>query len=63
MVVHAIDYQLIARKIYKLGLNNILRRCILNHEKKDILWECHSGVTGGHVGGKSTAQKVLQDGI
>jgi hypothetical protein len=43
-----------------MGLDNILRRCVLNHERKDILWECHSGVVGGHVGGKATTQKVLQ---
>jgi hypothetical protein len=60
MVVHATDYQLIAGQLYKLGLDNILRRCVLNHERQDILWECHNGVVGGHVGGKATAQKVLQ---
>jgi hypothetical protein len=63
MVVRATDYQLISGQLYKLGLDNILRRCVLNHERQDILWECHSGVVGGHVGGKATAQKVLQDGL
>jgi hypothetical protein len=63
MVVRAADYQLIAGQLYKLGLDNILRRCVLNHERKDILWECHNGVVGGHVGGKATAQKVLQAGL
>jgi hypothetical protein len=60
MVVYTTDYQLIAGQIYKLGLYNILRICVLNHERKNILWECHNGFAGGHVGGKSTAQKVLQ---
>jgi hypothetical protein len=63
MVVREADYQLIAGKLYKLGLDSILRRCVLDHERQDILWECHSGVVGGHVGGKATAQKVLQDGL
>jgi hypothetical protein len=63
MVVRAADYQLIAGQLYKLGLDNILRRCVLNHERQDILWECHNGVAGGHVGGKATAQKVLQAGL
>ena len=63
MVVHATDYQLIVRQLYKLGLDNILRRCVLNHERQDILWECHNGFAGGHVGGKATAQKVLQVGL
>jgi hypothetical protein len=55
MVVRATDYQLIAEQLYNLGLYSILRRCVLDHERQDILWECHSGVTGGHVGGKAIA--------
>lgn len=63
LVVRAADYQLIAGQLYKSGLDNILRRCVLDHERPEILWECHSGVAGGHVGGKATAQKVLQAGL
>jgi hypothetical protein len=54
MVVREMDYQLIAGKLYKLGLDSILRMCVLDHERQDILWECHSGFVGGHVGGKAT---------
>jgi hypothetical protein len=53
MVVRETNYQLIAGKLYKLGLDSILRKCVLDHERQDILWEFHSGVVGGHVGGKS----------
>jgi hypothetical protein len=60
MVVREADYQLIVGKLYKLGLDNILRICVLAHEIQDILWECHSGFVGRHVGGKATTQKVLQ---
>lgn len=35
----------------------------MDHDRPDILWECHSGVAGGHVGGKATAIKVLQAGL
>jgi hypothetical protein len=59
LVVHAVDYQLIVGQLYKLGLENILRRCVLDHEILDIFWECHSGVVGGHVGGKETTHKIL----
>jgi hypothetical protein len=55
MVVQATKYQLIMGKLYKLGLDNILRRCVLDHERHDILWECCNGVVGGHVGGNATA--------
>jgi hypothetical protein len=63
MVFIAEYYQLIARKLYKLGLDNILRRCVLDHERQDILWECHSGIARGHVGGKEITQKVLLEGL
>lgn len=63
MVVRATNYQLIVGQLYKLGLNGILERCVLNHERQDILWEFHSGFTGGHVGGTDIAQKVLQVGL
>ena len=55
MVVRAGNYQLIVGQLYKLRTENILRRCVLDHERPDILWECHNGVAGGHVGGKATA--------
>jgi hypothetical protein len=60
MVVREADYQLIVGQFYKLGLDSILRICILDHERQDTLWECHNEVAGGHVGGKPPMQKVLQ---
>jgi hypothetical protein len=63
MVVRAVNYKLIMGKLYKLGLDSILKRCVVDHERQDILWECHSGVAGGHVGGKATVHKVLQAGL
>jgi hypothetical protein len=63
MVVRAVDYEFIEGKLYKLGLDNILRRCVLDQERQYILWECHNGVAGGHVGGNATTQKFLQDGL
>jgi hypothetical protein len=59
MVVGLVDYQLIAGQLYKLGLDNILRCCVLDHERQDILWECHNGVAEGHVGGKEMTMKFL----
>jgi hypothetical protein len=59
LVVHTIYYQLIAGQLYKLFLDSILRCCVLDHERPDILWECHSGLVGGHVSGKETTRKIL----
>ena len=60
LVVRAGYYQLIAGQLYTMGLDQILRHCILDHERECVLWECHAGIAGGHIGGKCTAQKVLQ---
>jgi hypothetical protein len=43
-----------------MGADNILRRCVLEHERPRILVEAHEGITGGHYAGKATAQKVLR---
>jgi hypothetical protein len=40
--------------------NNILRICVLEHERPRILEESHEGIVGGHYAGKATAQKVLR---
>jgi hypothetical protein len=37
LVVKATDYQLIADNLYKLGVDKILRRCVLEHERPMIL--------------------------
>jgi hypothetical protein len=54
MVVRATDYQLIAGHLYKLGIDNILRRCVLEHERPMVLLEAHEGIVGGHYAGKDT---------
>jgi hypothetical protein len=41
--------------IVQASLESIQRRCILDHERPNILWECQDRVAGGHVGGKYTA--------
>jgi hypothetical protein len=54
LVVIAIDYQLIAGHLYKMGADNILRRCVLEHERRIILVESHEGIVGGNYSGKYT---------
>ena len=55
LVVKAADFTLIAGHLYKLGPNEVLRRCVMPHEKKAIVREAHSGAAGGHFAGKPTA--------
>ena len=63
LVVRAADFTLIARQLYKLGPDEILRRYVLEHEQRRILEEAHVGVAGGHYVGKSTPRKVLTIGL
>ena len=58
LVVHATDFTLIAGQLYKLGPYEILRRYVLEHERRRILEEAHVGIAEGHYAGKDTTQKV-----
>jgi len=52
-------FTLLDKKLYKLGQDGILRRCIYKSEINDILQGSHSDACGGHFAGTSTVQKVL----
>ena len=45
--------------LFKVGANNLLRRCVTSEEAKGILWHCHNSPCGGHYGGDKTTSKVL----
>ena len=62
LVVRVIDYTLIVGHLYKLGTDEILRRCVFNHERHWVMSEAHTGVVGGHYAGKETMCKILQAG-
>jgi len=49
--------------LFKIGANNLLRRCVTKEEAKNILWHCHNSPCGGHYGGDKTTTKVLQSGF
>ena len=48
--------------LFKIGADNLLRRCVTKEEAKNILWHCHNSPCGGHYGGDKTTTKVLQSG-
>jgi hypothetical protein len=54
LVVHATDYQLLTKHLYKMGADNILRRYVQENERQIILAESHEGIVGGHYARKST---------
>nr|KYP44101.1 Transposon Ty3-I Gag-Pol polyprotein [Cajanus cajan] len=49
--------------LFKIGAENLLRRCVTKEEAKDILWHSHNSPYGGHFNGERTAAKVLQSGF
>ncbi len=46
-----------------MGPDEILRRCVLEHEKPLILAEAHARAVGGHYAGKAIAHKILTAGL
>jgi hypothetical protein len=52
LVVCATYFSLIARQLYKMGPDEILRRCVMEVERPLIMVEAHEGITGGHYTGK-----------
>ena len=63
LVVKAGDYTLIMGQLYKLGPDEILHRCISDHERKWVMAEAHVGVLGVHYVGKETMHNILQTGL
>jgi len=45
--------------LWKLCSDQVIRRCLPNHEIDSILQFCHSSAPGGHLGIQRTARKVL----
>jgi hypothetical protein len=63
LVMRVADFSLIVGQLYKMGPNEILRRCVMGAEKPLILTKSHEGITRGHYVGKEIAQNVLRDGL
>jgi hypothetical protein len=61
--VRADDFSLIDGHLYKMGLDEIPRGCVMEEERPLILAEAHEGIVGGHYAGKETTQKVLRAGL
>ena len=58
LAMKAAPYSLINGFLYKMGLDDILRRCVLEHEKYNIMYEAHYGLVGGHFQEYTTSKKI-----
>jgi hypothetical protein len=63
LVVCASEFQLISRKLYKMGPDEILRKCVMEEERPLILEKAHEGIMGGHYVGKEATHKILRDDL
>ena len=48
LAMKAAPYSIINVFLYKMGLDDILRICVLEHERDHIMHEAHYGPVGGH---------------
>jgi len=46
--------------LFKIGANNLLRRCVTAEEVVGILWHCHNSTYDGQYNGERNTPKVLQ---
>ena len=60
LAMKATPYSLINGFLYKMGLDDILRRCILEHERDNIMYEAHYGLAGAHFQAHTTAKKFQE---
>ncbi|KAD5317466.1 hypothetical protein E3N88_17412 [Mikania micrantha] len=49
--------------LFRIGADQIVRRCVYGGEAHKILRHCHEGPTGGHHGATLTAKKVFDAGF
>ncbi|GJX67182.1 reverse transcriptase domain-containing protein, partial [Tanacetum coccineum] len=49
--------------LFRIGVDQLIRRCVYGQEAVDILTACHNGPTGGHHGANYTAKKVFDSGF
>jgi len=59
LAMKAAPYTLINGFLYRLGVDDVLRRCVLDHEKVGIMNEAHSGSAGGHFQADTMTRRVL----
>ncbi|XP_035832796.1 uncharacterized protein LOC118481696 [Helianthus annuus] len=49
--------------LFRIGADQVIRRCVFGSESRSILRHCHEGPTGGHYGAAYTAKRVFDAGF
>jgi hypothetical protein len=46
-----------------MGTDDVLRRCVTEHEREDVINEAHTRPTGGNFQANTTSRNILQEGM
>jgi hypothetical protein len=57
------SYQIVDNDLYKTSISGPLLQCVSKAKGQDILSEIHTGTSGGHIGTRAVATKVLHQGF
>ncbi|KAL3685159.1 hypothetical protein R1sor_003181 [Riccia sorocarpa] len=60
--INALPFTLIQGVLYRMGPNNVLRRCLSAEEIPTVLKASHTDEAGGHFSGELTARKIYLSG-
>ena len=60
--VNSRHFVVICNRLFRIGGNGILRRCVSEAEVPDILTSCHDSTCEGHFLGQLTSQKIMRAG-
>ena len=63
MLQIATDYKLVSRRLYKEGLDGILRLCVEPSDYPHYLARAHQNTSRIHLSGQQTAQNLLRLGV
>ena len=63
LAMKSTPYSLINGFLYKIGLDDILRRGVLEHERNNIIHEAHYRPAGGHFQVDTTTKKIQHSGL
>ena len=58
LAMKAAPYTLINGFLYKMGLDEVLRRCVLENERENIMHEANYGIARGHFQSDTKAKNI-----
>lgn len=60
--INSRHFVVLGNRLYRRGLDGVLRRCLMEDEVPSILYAYHDSACGGHFSGQLIGQKILRAG-